>query len=280
MSYKTILVHADQSPHAAARIGLAATLAMRQEAHLVGSAFTGLNAEYYRDRGAAYSVPLSPEEAALIARRTAESLDSFEAIVRADGINYERRTSDDEAEVGLVLQARYADLVVLSQTDPAITGLGLLRQLPETLALYGGRPVLLVPYAGSHTHVDRHALVAWDGSRAATRAVTDALPLLRASARVSLAVFNPEQQQTMHGGQPGADIALYLARHGVKVEVLANAAAPAGDVGNGLLSLAADCGADLLVMGAYGHMRWREVVLGGATRKVLQSMTLPVLMSH
>ncbi|MYM76298.1 universal stress protein, partial [Duganella sp. FT134W] len=109
---------------------------------------------------------------------------------------------------------------------------------------------------------------------------TDALPLLRASARVTLAVYQRRRHNGAHGVQPGADIALYLARHGVKVEVQQNTAGPNEDVGNALLSLAADSGADLLVMGAYGHQRWRELVLGGVTRRVLQSMTLPVLMAH
>ncbi|CAN7602466.1 MULTISPECIES: universal stress protein [Duganella] len=280
MSYKTILVHVDQSSHAATRIALAAQLAASQDAHLIGAALTGLTMEYYRNSGATFAGPLPQEELDEITRRGEQALERFEAQARAAGVSYERRYSDDEPEVGLVLQARYADLVVLSQTDPATEGLAMLRKLPEYVALYGGRPVLMVPYAGAFPHLDRHALVAWDGSRAATRAVTDALPLLRKSARTTLALFNAERQYGVHGEQPGADIALFLARHGVKVEVLQQTTAPGMDVGNALLSLAADVGADLLVAGAYGHQRWREMVLGGVTRRLLQSMTLPVLMSH
>jgi nucleotide-binding universal stress UspA family protein len=91
-------------------------------------------------------------------------------------------------------------------------------------------------------------------------------------------VFNAERQVNVHGEQPGADLALYLARHGVKVDVLQETTEQ--DSGNALLSLAADVNADLLVMGCYVHSRFREVLLGGATRTVLESMTLPVLMSH
>lgn len=280
MSYKTILVHVDQSSHAATRIALAAQVAAGQDAHLIGAALTGLTMEYYRNSGAAFAGPLPQEELDQLTRRGEQALDRFETQARNAGVSYERRYSDDEAEVGLVLQARYADLVVLGQTDPATDGLAMLRKLPEHVALYGGRPVLLVPYAGAFPHLDRHALVAWDGSRAATRAVTDALPLLRKSARATLALFNAERQYGVHGEQPGADIALFLARHGVKVEVLRQTTAPGMDVGNALLSLASDIGADLLVAGAYGHLRWRELVLGGVTRRLLQSMTLPVLMSH
>ena len=280
MSYKTILVHVDQSPHATARIELAGRLARSQEAHLVGAALTGLTMEYYRNSGLVAAGPMRQEEVDEIKRGGEQALQRFEMLARGADVSYESRYSDDEPESGLVQQARYADLVVLSQTDPDTSPFPMLRQLPEHLALHGGRPVLMVPYAGEFPTLNRHALVAWDASRAATRAVTDALPLLRRSARVTLAVFNPQRPFGAHGEQPGADIALYLARHGVTVEVQQQATAPGIDVGNALLSLAADTGADLLVMGAYGHQRWREIILGGVTRRLLQSMTLPVLMSH
>jgi nucleotide-binding universal stress UspA family protein len=281
MSYKNILVHADLSPHAAQRYALASQVALSHNAHLVGAAFTGLAVEIYRNAAFAYgSVMLAPEDVQAITDRADQALNSFVAKADAAGASYERRLSDDDAETGLVLQARYTDLLVVSQSDPELDGPDWLRSLPEHLALHSGRPVLLVPYAGSHERIDQHALVAWDGSRAATRAITDALPLLRQSRRVTLAVFNADSQHGAHGEQPGADIALYLARHGVQVEV-AQQHTPAGlDIGNALLSLAADCDADLLVMGAYGHQRWREIVLGGVTRRALQSMTSPVLMAH
>ena len=277
MSYKTILVHVDQSPHAAARIALAAHLARGQEAHLIGSALTGLATEYYRASEMALAGPLTQQELDAITRGSEQALERFDAQARAADVSHEQRYSDDDAESGLVRQAHYADLVVLGQTDPRTSGFAIMRQLPEHLALHGGRPVLVVPYAGAFTHLYRHALVAWDGSRAAIRAITDALPMLRRSARVTLALFDPGRA---HGEEPGADMALYLARHGIAVEVQRHTAAPDIDVGNALLSLAADVGADLLVMGAYGHQRWRELVLGGVTRRVLQTMTLPVLMSH
>jgi nucleotide-binding universal stress UspA family protein len=198
----------------------------------------------------------------------------------ADVQSYERRLIDDDTLNAMVTQARYADLVVVSQCDPADSAAGQLEVLPEHVALYGGRPVLVLPYAGKFERIDRHALVAWDGSRAAIRAVTDAVPLLRRSGKVTLAIFNPESQYGVHGEQPGADMALYLARHGVNVEVLVQNTPQGLDVGNALLSLSADLGIDLLVMGAYGHLRWRELVLGGVTRTIMRTMTVPVLMAH
>jgi nucleotide-binding universal stress UspA family protein len=112
----------------------------------------------------------------------------------------------------------------------------------------------------------------------ASRAIGAALPLLRRAGKVTLAVFNPNAIGSKHGPLPGADLAGFLARHDVAIEV--QQLETELDIGNALLSLAADISADLLVMGAYGHQRLRELLLGGATRTVLKTMTLPVLMAH
>ena len=122
-------------------------------------------------------------------------------------------------------------------------------------------------------------MVAWDGGREAVRAINDALPLLAGAEHVDVVSVNPEERGTDHGEIPGADMCLHLARHGVNAEAQHIAASDV-DVGNMLLSRVADVGADLLVMGAYGHSRWREIVLGGATHQVLSEMTVPVVMSH
>ncbi|GJI93854.1 universal stress protein A [Duganella caerulea] len=280
MSYKTILVHVDNSEHAPERIDVAARLARDQDAHLIGAATTGISGEFYRNSAMMYGGVVPQDQLDDLVRNAERSLERFEDQARKADVRYERRISDDEAQNGLVFQARYADLVVLSQCEPGEEGLLMGPGLAAYQALNGGRPVLVVPYAGTYPHIDRHALVAWDGSRAATRAVTDALPLLRRSARVTLVVFDPTRQYGVHGAEPGADIALFLARHGVKVEVLQQPKPEGMNVGEALLSLSADLGNDLLVMGAYGHQRWRETVLGGVTRTILASMTLPVLMSH
>ncbi|MGK5040166.1 universal stress protein [Janthinobacterium sp. GB1R12] len=259
--YKTIVVHVDGAPQARERIALAGLVAQGQQAHLVG---------------AATAPPGQPE-----ARRPAqEALKRFETQARGFDVSYETRLGEQEAAANLALQARYADLVVLSQSRPDS---GMAQQpapLPEQVALQAGRPVLILPHIGTFAHLDRHALVAWDGSRAATRAIGDALPLLRASKLVTVAVFNPEREHGVHGAQPGADIALYLARHGIQVAVQRQTTSPEQPVGEALLSLAANLQADLFVMGAYGHARWNEILLGGVTRTLLGSMTLPVLMSH
>jgi len=145
------------------------------------------------------------------------------------------------------------------------------------LALGVGRPVLIVPRYGTFETVGERVLVAWNGSREATRAVHDALPLLKLASSVTVLSIDPEHDT---GDRiPGADIALHLARHGVAAEGMSTVGLDIS-VGDLLLSRAADLGADLIVMGAYGHSRVRELVLGGATRHILQHMTVPVLMSH
>ena len=122
-------------------------------------------------------------------------------------------------------------------------------------------------------------LVAWNASREAARAVNDALPILQRAATVVILAVNPHGGPRGHGEAPGADIALHLARHGVKAEAEWFQAEDLA-VGEALLSRAADLSVDLVVMGAYGRTRVRELILGGATRAMLQAMTTPVFMSH
>jgi len=274
MSYKTIIVHVDQSKHAAARIRLAAELALSHEAHLVGAAMTGISRFIYPDGTISLDTIISElRDAANV------DLDQFEEIVKKLGVpSYERRLTEDDAAGGLAMQARYADLVVVSQTDRSETGDAGAGDIPEYVALNSARPVLAIPYAGRFENPGRNVLIAWDGSMEATRAVTNALPLLRRARQVTVVLFNVSRFSGVHGQEPGADIALYLARHGVKVSVSSEFTEL--DIGNALLSLAADKGADLLVMGSYGHTRFREVLLGGVTQTILKTMTLPVLMSH
>ncbi len=279
MSYKTVLVHVDQSRQAPVRIGVAAEIARAQAAHLVGASMTGIS-RYVFDSGAFNpNDPVFVHHLEHLRRYASEGLDKFEAIAKGAGVNaIEARVVDDDAAGGIALQARYADLTVIGQFDPADSVPGLMSNFPEHVILHCGRPVLVVPFAGRYSGHFRKAVVAWDGGMAASRAIAGALPLLARADVVDILVFNPEQDSDAHGEQPGADLALFLARHGVKANVSARRIDI--DTGNALMSATADLGADLLVMGAYGHARFREVVLGGVTRTVLASMTVPVLMAH
>ena len=277
MSYKTILVHIDDTPRAKQRIELAAKLAVRQEAHLVGVAVTGVSRFIYQDGNITGIDPSLLSHLEFLRERADRSAAEFAPSVRNLGVNScASEVTQDEADGGIGLRARYCDLVIIGQHDPEELSPSVMSDFPEYLILNTGRPVLVIPYAGEFTQVGRRPLVAWDGSRSATRAITDAIPLLQKADLVQLVIINPPRDA--HGEQPGADMALYLARHGIKVEVSTHTSKI--DIGNTLLSIAADLDSDLIVMGGYGHSRFREMIMGGATRSLLEHMTIPVFFSH
>ncbi|WP_342116419.1 universal stress protein [Pseudoduganella sp. OTU4001] len=276
MNYRTIVVHVDQAPNSGARMALAAQLTAQQEGHLVGVALTGVP-RYMRAGGLFEGSGVFIEDYMQHAgKRATEALAHFDAIAARAGLSSrEQRKSDEDAYAGLCLQARYADLLVLGQADPEDREEGgLLQDLPQYVVMHCGRPVLMVPRSGTFDRIGQRPLLAWNGSVEAAKAATAALPLLCNAEEVTLAVFGAPHSD----GEPGADMALYLARHGVKVQIQ-HRPHPA-DAGHAILSLAADRACDLLVMGAYGHSRFRELMLGGATRTVLATATLPVLMAH
>ncbi|HZW13392.1 MAG TPA: universal stress protein [Noviherbaspirillum sp.] len=279
MTYKTILVHVDDAANVEARIELAANLAKAEDAHLIGTAMTGVSRFLFEtmsaDAGTAGIAPFLDT----IRQRTERQLTPFENIARRAGVgSFEKRMTDDEAAGGLSLQARYSDLVIVGQYDPEGNAPSTYADLPEYVTINGGSPVLIVPYTGAFKDTGERALIAWDASMEATKAVHSAIPLLRRAKNVDVVVFNARKDAGVHGEQPGADIGLYLARHNIKVNVIDQSTEV--DVGNALLSLAANQNSDLLVMGCYGHSRFREVLLGGPTRTVLQTMTIPVLTAH
>lgn len=285
MSYKTILVHVDQSRHVGQLIRAAASIAIAENAHLIGVAMTGISRFAYKSGTAGMQDPSLEAHLQLLHGRANGALAQFELIARQMGVaSLEKRLVEDDASGAISVQARYCDLVVLGQTDPQDPSPSVMPDFPEYVLMNCGRPVLVVPHSGSATAPALQEaplalatiLVAWDASMEATHAVTSAIPLLKRAGHVDLVVFNPDSEA--HGAQPGADIALYLARHGIQVEVRQQSTGT--DIGTALLSLAADLSSDLIVMGGYGHSRFREIVLGGTTRTVLEAMAVPVLMSH
>ena len=202
----------------------------------------------------------------------------FEEVVRRHGIRSEsewRSLPYLSSEVGV--HAYYADLVVVARPESA----GQTASPPglaESLVMSSGRPIIVFPPGRTVSRV-RRVLVAWNVTRESIRAVADALPLLVKAEAVEVLVVDHQRRPESHGQEPGADIARHLARHGAHVEVL-RLSSDGKDVGRLLLSQAAAFGADLLVMGAYGHTQLREWIFGGVTRTVLYEAGLPVLMSR
>ena len=280
MSYKDLLVVLGSDAASRGRMALAAALAERFAAHLVGL-YPFPVPEIPRTFG--YYNPALFDPIFRELREKAQEVcdkerEAFEHAASLRGLSAEWRVTEG-LEADPAVHARYVDLTILGQLDPDGGDPELIRPRPELLALASGRPILAVPYAGQFETVGRRVLIGWNASREATRAVNDAMPLLAAADVVTVLTIDAREGPDAHGELPGADISLHLARHGVKatIERTVSAGVPAGEV---LLSRAADLGVDLLVIGAYGHSRMRELLLGGATRSILQSMTVPVLMSH
>lgn len=274
MTYKTLQVHVDDDTNGTERIGLAARLAARFEAHLVGLHVMGRPViPTYVSADIPADVYESMRQSQL--DRAAGLKEGFEAAANGAGVAHEWRQVEGEAvdlAGAFALHARYADLAIVGQTDDAGDSI---IDLPERAMLESGGPVLVVPYAGRFEAPGKHVTVAWNGTREAARAVNDAMPFLIGAERVSILSINPD------GGDPlpGSDIALTLARHGVKVQTERTRGKDIA-IGDMLLSRLADEDSDLLVMGGYGHSRMREMVFGGTTRSILEHMTVPVLMAH
>jgi nucleotide-binding universal stress UspA family protein len=277
MSFKTILVHLNRQSRAQAVLEPALDLARRHASHLVGIYVRpGIQSTLIADN--------LPSVSALEAEANAERRDeediaaTFARMTQNQPFSAEWRALEPLHSdlAGTVLQHAYAaHLVIASQNDPDWARSSLL-DFPERLVLESGRPVLVVPYVGSYREIGKNVVIAWKAGREAARAVFDALPVLESAKSVRILRIT-ERREELAGNE--AEIAATLARHGVHPEVRTSYATDIG-VGDELLSRLADLGADLLVMGAYGHSRLREYVFGGATRHIARHMTVPTLFSH
>ena len=206
------------------------------------------------------------------------ALGRFEDAARGAALSAEPRMVDAQvatAPGAFADIARRFDLSVLGQPEPDQPTLD--RLMIEAALFDTGRPMLVVPYIQRTGLKLDHIMLAWDGSRSAARAAGDALPFIRRGKLVEIVIVASDGAKSDE--MPGADIAQHLARHGAKVE-LNRIVTTETDVANTILSHAADSSADFLVMGGYGHSRLREFILGGVTREILTSMTIPTLMSH
>jgi nucleotide-binding universal stress UspA family protein len=278
MGYQTILVHCDAGKKVSCHLDVAAELASR-----FGSVFVGLHAQppFETPAFAEGAFSMGPiyrayEEGAKADLATSRS--AFDKALKGKHLPTEWRVIDDYPEEALTIAGRYADLLVVGQSMPD-NDIGTPANLPESVALATGRPVLVVPHIGADKPPGRKVMLCWNASRESARAASDALPFLKAADEVVVLVVDPKSSANGHGAEPGADVALWLTRHGVKVTVQREIATDT-DIGNVILSRAADLDIDLIVMGAYGHSRMRELVMGGVSRTLLASMTVPVLMSH
>lgn len=205
---------------------------------------------------------------------------SFLAEAARSGLRASWQVDEEPLPGPLIACARESDLIVLNQPDPEAGWAPRLWQLLEDVLFSAGRPILMVPYAGRFETVGRNVLVGWDGSRAATRAIHDSLPLLRGAEQVMLLTIEEPRSARPDGPPPGVGMAEHLARHNLRVTLTRSVRAGTASDADIILNHAAEAGADLLVVGAYGHSRTREILLGGVTRALVDHATVPVLMSH
>jgi nucleotide-binding universal stress UspA family protein len=291
MPLQDLLVCIDRTAAGDARLKLALNLARANRAYLTGAyalpetqagsvgfgvaapaGMTGLADDGLSTGGAASEVLREAEIAETVEQR-------FKSELRLQGIEGEWHLLADDDWAALLELAKSVDLTITGQRPPNSHSNGAARFRPEDIVVAAGRPVLIVPYAGAFETVGKRALIAWDGTREANRALNDALPLLADAEAVSVVfVGSRERDLEQHRAALGRAVH-HLHQHGIEAnseETLRGDLA----VSDILLSRAADLAADLIVAGGYHHSQLREALLGGVSRELLEHMTVPVLMSH
>jgi nucleotide-binding universal stress UspA family protein len=274
---KDIIANLSVSKNGSVVGNYATSVAAALQAHLTGIAFVYDPIVPFSDGGyipaEVIEIQGTENEAAAEA-----AIKSFTAETNKAGISAEPlKMSASLAGAGdqFARMARRFDLAIVGQGEPQMSTMEQI--IGETTLFEAGRPIIMVPYIQRGPFKIDNVMICWDGSRAAARAVADAIPILGQGSRIEIVIITNERGKQYD--IEGPDIGQHLARHGFKVEVTR---LPGGDidVADALLSHTADSGADFIVMGGYGHSRLREFVLGGVTRSIFQSMTVPVLLSH
>ncbi len=274
MQYKNILVHMDTKKNTGPLLDAACQIVDDPNLHITGvyvkpPVLTGLYAE------AGVTSKIIELQEAESEERANEAKALFDKAIDSYGLHSDWHCLDGYVDEAVNKLSKYADLVVIGQNG-SMDNHKSSHSIETSIVMSSARPVLIVPYIGFTRKPGNKVLVAWDGSKESTRAVNDALPLLQQAHHVEvMAVVDKADSDEV----PTADICLYLARHGVKAEA-AKVVSDGLNTSDLILNRVSDRGADLLVMGAYGHSRIREMVLGGATYNMMRNMTVPVLMSH
>ena len=274
MAYKNILVHVDESANIAATLKAACIIAVKNKSHLTGiHVIPHLDTPLYVEGSVPAGLIKAQQQAA--EETAARAKAQFQKAIDESGCLSEWCEPKGFVDEEIVRQGRYSDLIVIGQSGN-VTKPTAGHALENQVLLTSSRPVLVVPYIGIKDDIGRRIMVAWNGSMEATRAVNDAMPLLQAAKTVEvISIVNKNEAEDV----PAADMCIYLARHNVVSEAVKSQSGELS-TSNILLNRAADHSIDLIVMGAYGHSRLREWILGGATYNILKNMTVPVLMSH
>jgi len=275
---KDIIVFLEQySPGNRERLSSAVTLAKHWQAHLI-AVFVAhpLAMEIYTGFaiGAAFSSMLDEHQANFL-EESRRMRKEFDALTDRRSFTSEWRVSEDGSSDELMLHARHADLVILGVPAAQRVDHSML-SLSERLILASGRPCILMPDDCAIDGIPRRIVVGWNGSREATRAISDAMPFLVAAERVALVVVPEARSKRKLSAEPGADMSAHLARHGVHVELQQHHGDDAGKI---LLEQCESLNADLLVMGAAVRLRVGEIIFGSVSKTVLSEVNRPLLLS-
>lgn len=279
MSFKTILVHVDESQRSSERVKIAAQLAEINASHVVGLAVTGVSRFIFEGSNINANDPNFTIHLALVRERAERAIAQFEETARHHLIaSFEKQVASDEATGGLGLCARHSDLTIIGQTNRNEPSPSVLSDFPEYMVMHAGKPVLVIPFDGEFSGTFQHPLVAWDGSREASRAVSDALPILKNAQCAHVVMINPHNDFDSQSDNEGLEITQFLNRHGVNSKIIIHQTNES--IGDALIHVASELQSDLLIMGAYGHSRLREMLMGGVSKTMFSKMRIPTLMSH
>ena len=280
MPLKNILIHLDDTDQCQERLRLAGDLVRRHDAHLTG--LYVVPDTYFAGYG---ENPIFPPEVIdrweQAEQESASNIEqNFQAFLTAQGINGEWRFEQGSLRAIVNLNARYADLTIVGMGNTESSRKYVDPFLAEDLVMESGRPALVVPTTGKFVGFGKRILVCWNASREAVRAINDAMPLLQSADKVTVLAINPDDPDSGdHGDIPSADIALHMARHGVKAEAK-TVRSDRSRTGKIILSHAEKENADMIVAGAYGHSEAREWIFGGVTNTLLQESPVPTFLSH
>jgi nucleotide-binding universal stress UspA family protein len=277
--YKTIVVHVNGAQGKSATLRAASNITNSMGSHLIGTATSGLAEVNYLLAAGAPMAMVPALDIDTLRQDAEQHLRVFEEHCREFGVtSYETRMLDTSAIDALLMQSRYCDLLVVGQEQMNTDGLLMPAPLPGALVTQAARPVLLVPPSAPVDDRFDKIMIAWNGSLGASHVIAFAMPLIKRAAKIYIAVCNAEADRIDTGGDPGADLATYLARHHHNVELVRRDTDEDADAA--LTILASELKVNLMLAGAFGHSRLHDWVLGSTTRGLIARATIPLLMTH
>jgi len=275
MHFKDIMVYIDDGASNAERINASLSLAKEHRARLTWVTMASIEPEHLK-------VSDKKTLAIMCEQEAYKRVEDFAKKAQAEGLEVATsvvKGSDSNASKKLAQFARNFDLIMLRQANPKYKNAGLVKEIASQVLLLSGRPVFFMPYIGAHRIPCQKAMIAWDGTPAATRAVHDVLPMLECIEEVIILVVQEGKDKTAKGELLSDDLAAHLARHGVNAKVK-RITTGTFDVPTVILNQISENDIDLLVMGGYGTPSLKQKLFGGVTRTLLSTMIVPVVMSH